>query len=53
MATAGAAGPRRMGVAMPPTRILVVDDEPLFGELLSGALAAAAEIVTRVRGGGL
>ena len=29
---------------MPATRILVVDDEPLFGELLSGALAAAAEI---------
>ena len=29
---------------MPATRILVVDDEPLFGELLGGALAAAAEM---------
>ena len=29
---------------MPAMRILVVDDEPLFGELLSGALAAATEI---------
>src|SRR5262245_44788503 len=52
----GAAGPaasgqgwpagrtRRREVEMPATRILVVDDEPLFGELLGGALAAAAEI---------